>query len=222
MMESEQKPAVRLAVVGLGGIGCALVVRIARMPFEQITLVDGDRVEAANLEKQELYAEVDIGKPKAEVAAAWIRIAPVKARIVPMDAFVDPHNVEELISMHDIVADCTDDLHVRRLIDRTCRDYGVPLVSGAVHGRQGQVITLHRPGAGEDLSLGDLFPGKAAVEQDGCDMRQVPLDVLDQVAARMAMYIRELLNGGQPMNGRIDLYEGTARAWSQIEPPRTA
>jgi adenylyltransferase/sulfurtransferase len=222
MMEQEQKPPIRLAVVGLGGIGCALLVRIARMPFEQITLADGDRVESSNLEKQELYAEVDIGRPKADVAAAWIRIAPVKARIVPLDAFVDLNNVEELISMHDIIADCTDDLHVRRLIDRACRDYGVPLVSGAVHGHQGQVITLHRPGAHEDLSLGDLFPGKAGVDQDGCDMRQVPLDVLDQVAARMAMYIRELLNGGQPVNGRIDLYEGKVRAWSQIEPPRKA
>ena len=144
MTEHVNEPSLRLAVVGLGGIGCALVVRLARMPFEQITLVDGDRVEAGNLEKQELYAEVDIGRSKAEVAAAWIAIAPVKARIVPMDAFVDPHNVEELVSMHDIIADCTDDLHVRRLIDRTCRDFGVPLVSGAVHGRQGQVIVLHR------------------------------------------------------------------------------
>lgn len=209
----------RIAVVGAGAICCALLPRLLRMPFSMITLIDGDRVEQKNLDRQDLYAPVDIGRPKVEVAAAWIRNAPVSLKVQAIDVFLDARNAEEIIARHDIVADCTDDLHVRRLIDRTCNDCGVALVSGAVHAKQGQVIVLHAAGRREDLLLEDLFRGRPGIDQDGCDMRHVPMHVLEEVAKRMAWRIRELLNAVPMLNGRIEHYDGDVRAWLEIDPP---
>ncbi len=189
------------------------------MPFSVITLVDGDRVEEKNLDRQELYAPVDVGRPKVEVAAAWARNAPVTPAIEVHDRFLDRWNAEEIISMHDIVADCTDDAHARRLIDDVCGEFGVALVSGAVHGRQGQVLVLHVEGTNEDLSLAQLFSGRPGAEQDGCDMRHVPMHVLEEVAKRMAWRIRELLNDVHVENGRIEQYDGDVNAWLEIAPP---
>lgn len=184
-----------------------------------ITLVDGDRVEERNLDRQELYAPVDIGRPKVDVAEAWARNAPVSPGTVARDQFLDARNAEDIIRMHDIVADCTDDAHARRLVDKVCGDFGVALVSGAVHGNQGQVILLHAEGVNEQLSIPDLFSGKPGEEQDGCDMRHVPMHVLDEVAKRMAWRIRELINKVAVENGRIELYEGGLNVWSDIAPP---
>jgi molybdopterin/thiamine biosynthesis adenylyltransferase len=206
-------------MIGAGAIGCALLPHLLRMPFNVITLVDGDRVEEKNLDRQELYAPVDVGRAKVEVAAAWARNAPVTPFIVARDHFLDQGNAKEVIAMHDIVADCTDDAHVRRLIDKVCGEFGVALVSGAVHGREGQVIVLHAEGANEELSLTDLFGGRLGEEQDGCDMRHVPMRVLEEVAKRMGWRIRELLNMAHPENGRIEQYDGDVNAWLEIAPP---
>lgn len=210
---------IRLALIGVGAIGSALLPRLLRMPFTVITLVDGDRVEEKNLDRQELYATVDVGRPKVDVAAAWARNAPVTPLIEARDHFLGPENAEGVIAMHDIVADCTDDAHARRLIDKVCRDYNVALVSGAVHGKQGQVIVLHAEGANDTLSLPDLFSGRLSEEQDGCDMRHVPIQVLEEVAKRMAWRIRELINNAHPENGRIEQYDGDVNAWMEIAPP---
>lgn len=212
---------IRIAVIGMGGIGCALLPRLAHMPFSVITLVDGDRVELKNLDRQELYAPVDVGRSKVDVAAAWMRNSPVGPFVEVVDAFLDPHNAEGIIAMHDIVVDCTDDLHVRRLIDSTCHEFGVPLVSGAVHTSQGQVIMLHVEGENDNLLLGDLFRGRPSVDQDGCDMRNVPLEVLDETAKRMAWRVREWLNSSPLVNGRVELYDDRSAAWMIIEPPQS-
>lgn len=216
-MEDEARSAPRLLVVGGGAIANALLPRIARWAFDRITVVDGDRVEAKNLEHQELFAPVDIGRSKSEVLAAWFRNMPIATRVFHEDAFLDEHNAATLIAMHDIVADCTDDAHARRTIDRTCNEYGVPLVSGAVHGRQAQVIVLHAEGTGDGKCLHDLFPGKLGAEQDGCDMRNVPPAVLDEVARHMAAPLRALLDGKSVVNGRIEQFDG--RQWTTLAPP---
>ncbi len=219
MMRADGEAVVplRLLVVGTGAIGNALLPRIVRWNWERITLMDGDRVEDKNLERQELFAPVDIGKPKVEVVAAWLRNAPINLRITATDAFIDAGNAERIIAMHDVVADCTDDAHVKGLIDRTCKDYGVALVSGSVHGKQAQVIALHVEGEGEATTRADLFQGKLGSEQDGCDMRGVPLVTIEETARRMAQLLRALVQGEPVRNGRIDLFDG--KQWTAIDPP---
>lgn len=207
----------RLLVVGTGAIGNALLPRIVRWNWDGITLLDGDRVEGRNLERQELFAPVDIGRPKVEVVAAWLRNAPIPVRITATDAFIDAGNAESIIALHDVVADCTDDAHAKRLLDHICKDYGVALVSGSVHGNQAQVLVLHAEGEGEHITRDELFQGKLGSEQDGCDMRNVPLVTIEETARRMAQLLRALVHGEPVRNGRIDLFDG--KQWSAIDPP---
>lgn len=209
----------RLLVVGAGAIGNALLPRIVRWNWGGITLMDGDRVEEKNLERQALFAPVDIGKPKVEVVAAWLRNAPFPVRITACDEFLDASNAEAVVALHDVVADCCDDAHVKRLLDRTCGDYGVALVSGSVHGMQAQVITLHAEGEGNGTTRGDLFHGRPGQEQDGCDMRNVPLATIAETGRRMAQLLQALLNRQPVLNGGIDLFDG--HGWTAINPPET-
>ena len=182
--ETQDARPLRLLVVGAGAIANALLPRVARWKWDGITIMDGDRVEEKNLDRQELFAPVDIGKAKSKVLAAWLRNMPIPVRVSSMDEFLDAKNAGNVIPLHDVVADCTDDAHVKRLGSHL-RGHGVALVSGSVHGQQAEDV-LHVEGEGEGLTRADIFQGKPGSEQDGCDMRNVPLETLAETGRRMA------------------------------------
>lgn len=208
-----------LLVLGVGGLGNALLERCARLPLRRLTLVDGDRVELHNLDRQPLFAPVDVGRPKVAVAAAWLRQAMPGTVIEVVDAFADATSLPVLVKEHSIVADCTDDVHVRTLIDRACAEPCIPLVSGAVHQREGQVLLLHAPdGAGDpSITRDHVFGGRPGPGQDECDMRGVPLEVLEAVGARMQQRVGDLMAGRPVENGALELYAGGR--WSRYAPP---
>lgn len=208
-----------LLVLGVGGLGNALLERCARLPLRRLTLVDGDRVEPHNLERQPLFAPVDVGRPKVAVAAAWLRQAMPGTVIEVVDAFADATSLPVLVKEHSIVADCTDDVHVRTLIDQACAKLCIPLVSGAVHQHEGQVLLLHAPDGPGDPSITreHVFGGRPGPGQDECDMRGVPLEVLEAVGARMQQRVGDLMAGRPVENGVLELYAGGR--WSRYAPP---
>lgn len=213
--------AQRIAIVGAGAIGSALLPLLANLNGIGLLIIDGDTVEAANLPRQPLYGPADIGRPKPLAAAERLRhVAPgleVRAEI----RFLDATNAGPLLAECTLVADCTDDLHVRRLIDRTCGASGIPLVTGAVHARQVQVATLHvpRPGDGQRACLRSFFPGRIGAEQDGCDMRDVPAHVTSMAASVMARHITGWLAGDHSLAGVLELIDTTEGRWIRIAAP---
>lgn len=209
----------RVAVVGLGGIGNSVLHRLVRMPISTLTLIDGDKVEECNLERQPLFAPADIGHYKVDVAHGWLRLVS-RADLRTLKGFVDAANVEFFLKDHDMVLEGVDDLHAKQLIDAACGKLGIPLISGAVHQQQGQVLVTHVSGAGQEIARKDLFTGRAGMEQDGCDMRQVPLEVLEETGRAMVGRARSIMLGESVVNGRIELYDGAKQSWMVIEPPR--
>lgn len=165
-----------------------------------------------------MYTGSDIGQAKSATARDWLASAVPAMKVIAHDRFLDAANARDLIRGVHLVADCTDDLHAKELLDRVCADLGIPLVSGSVHQQQGQMIVLHAPGVNAHLRRCDLFTGRIGGEQDGCDMQRVPSDVIEAVGQRMADSIQEFLHGGSLANGSIGLYDRTV--WTSIEAPR--
>jgi len=184
------------------------------MRIDALTVIDGDRVEAANLDRQELYAEVDLGHFKANTVRGWLQMGAPGAPGRAIDRFVDAANAEGLLNGHDVVADCTDDLHAKALLDRICAKLGIALVSGALHEKQGQVLVLHAPGEGAGLSRDDVFMGRVGADQDGCDMRRVPMEAIEAVGARMAQHVRALMRSEAVPNGHLEIYDAKAGRWT--------
>lgn len=213
--------AVRVAVVGVGGTGCALLPLLYRMPVQGVTLIDGDTVEAVNLPRQPLYAGCDVGRPK--VRAALERSVPHASGIhlLARTVFLDARNAPDLLEGHTVVADCTDDLHARRVLDDACALLAIPLVSGAVHGQQVQVLTLGlSPGGGAPpITRADFFPGRTGPDQDGCDMRLVPAEVTTMAAALMAQRIRAVLKGDASSARWMDLLDLEHGQWMRVAAP---
>jgi sulfur-carrier protein adenylyltransferase/sulfurtransferase len=210
-----------VTVVGVGSIGCSLLPLLMGMGPLRLTLVDGDTVEAANLVRQTLYGPSDVGRLKVEVAAERMAAFTGAASTRTIPHFLDGGNAEHLVANSTVVIDATDDLHVKYLLDRTCRALGVPLITGAVHDQQFQVATLHVPGTanGTYAGLHELFPGPRSGEQDCCDMRGVPAHVTALCAAVMAMRLRDLLHGVHALIGMVDLIDVQGGRWLRLAIP---
>lgn len=219
-MEGTER-GMRVAIVGVGGTGCALLPLLGVRKGVHITLIDGDTVEEANLSRQPLYGPLDVGRAKVEVAAERMQHLLAYGNVGMEARFLDSANARSILEGHDLVADCTDDLHARLLIDRVCGELGIPLVAGAVHGCQVQVATLRTvdPRQGTVIGMSDLFAGRIGSGQDGCDMRQVPAYVTAIAAAVMAGHISALCEGDRSLAGVLELIDMRTGRWMRMKPP---
>ncbi len=208
----------RIAMVGAGAIGNAVLPLLFDLPIRGLTIIDGDRVEQRNLGRQPLFATDDVGRSKAAVLSKQAQRSMGQCDVIAHDAFLSAGNAHELLRDHDLVLEGVDDLHAKMLVDRTCLELGIPLVSGAVHGKEGQVVVLHAPGSNDTLTRADLFPGPQGPEQDGCDMRHVTLPLLQDLSERMVSLLREVLTGPSTMNGRLEVRGTMHGQWMVIDP----
>lgn len=111
-----------------------------------MTIIDRDSVELSNLQRQTLFEDGDVGRPKAEVAEERLRrINPtVGIRGVVTDLNTD--NVERLLDGATVVVDATDNISTRLIVNDACVKLGIPWVYGGAVGVSGMVFTTVRNG----------------------------------------------------------------------------
>ena len=131
--------AARVLIVGAGGLGAPAALYLAAAGVGTMILVDPDEVDLSNLQRQVLYAEEDIGRPKAEAAADRLAALNPHIFVAGHKGAFGPDNADELVEGVDMVLDGTDDFAVRFAVNAACVRHGKPLVSGAIGRWTGQV-----------------------------------------------------------------------------------
>ena len=149
--ECIQKAAV--CVVGCGGLGGYIIEMLARVGISSLTLIDGDSFEASNQNRQILSTEDNLGTPKAEAAAARVRLINKNVEVTCHPAFLTAENGSILLGDADLVVDALDNIPARLLLQALCREKNIPLIHGAIGGWSAQVSTVF-PG---DDTLTRLF-----------------------------------------------------------------
>lgn len=167
--EGQRKLATaRVLIVGLGGLGSVLSYCLTGMGVGRLTLMDPDLVEEHNLDRQFLYTEEDIGRPKAQAAARRLtrlnHEADIKAAAQTFTA-----ETELVPGQYDVVLAATDSRESRLNINRACCGAKLPLICGGVAGLYGtlQVVVPGRTPcvrcAGGDETWSDHAPSPAPV-----------------------------------------------------------
>ncbi len=133
----------KVLVVGAGGLGCPVLQYLAAAGIGTIGIVDGDKVELSNLQRQVLYTIDDIGFSKAQKAAEHLNSTNDLIDYQVFTQFLKAENAAEIIQYFDIVIDCTDNFTVRYLINDTCVAQNKPFVYGAIHRFDGQVSVFN-------------------------------------------------------------------------------
>ncbi|MCR2024011.1 HesA/MoeB/ThiF family protein [Anaerotruncus colihominis] len=154
----------RVCVVGCGGLGGFCIEELARLGIGALTVVDGDRFQESNLNRQIGCAERTLGQFKASWAAGRVTEINKSVQARAWNVFLTEENAGELLAGHDLILDALDRPEPRVLLEREAGRLGIPLVHGAVGGWGGQVTSVF-PG---DRVLELLYDGlKEPAPQSG-------------------------------------------------------
>ncbi|XP_073683528.1 adenylyltransferase and sulfurtransferase MOCS3 [Garra rufa] len=137
---------ISVLVVGCGGLGCPVAQYLAAAGIGRLGLLDYDVVELSNLHRQLLHTELTQGQPKALSAAQAISRLNSTVQCVPYQLQLSPENAMQLIQQYDIVADCSDNVPTRYLVNDACVLTGKPLVSASALRMEGQLTVYNYRG----------------------------------------------------------------------------
>lgn len=201
----------RVLLIGAGGLGCPALLYLAAAGVGRIVMVDADRVEVSNLQRQVLYTEADAGEPKVEAAARRLRALNPLVDIVPCAERFDRTNALELVRACDVVVDGSDNFATRYLANDACVLADRPLVYGAIHGFEGQASVFNWRGG---PTYRCLFPeppepGTAPNCAEAGVLGVLP-GLIGTVQACEAI---KLLTGvGEPLSGKLLLWNALTMA----------
>ena len=153
----------KVLIVGVGGLGSPIALYLAGAGVGCIGLVDDDRVSISNLQRQVLYSENELDKPKAVCAAERLSALNSVISILPYSTRLTEENAGNIIRKYDIVVDGCDNFATRYLINDICIEQRKPYVYGAICGFEGQVSVFNY---GEmKKSYRDLYPNEEEMKR---------------------------------------------------------
>lgn len=198
----------KVLVIGAGGLGSPVLTYLAAAGVGCLGVVDDDRVERSNLQRQILHRDDRIGELKTESAKRTLLAINPDIHINMHNMRVTAENAEPLLAAYQIIVDGSDNLATRYLLNDCCAGLGLPLVYGAVLRFEGQV-SVFWPGRNGNPCYRCLFPDRqAATEAPGCAEAGV-LGVTPAVVGSLQAteVIKILLGTGRLLTGRLLSYD---------------
>ena len=152
--------AAKVLVVGAGGLGSPLLLYLAAAGIGTLGIIDFDRVDESNLQRQIIYTTADVGKSKARMAGERVKALNPFCQVNIYEMQLERANALAIIGEYDVVADASDNFATRYLVNDACVLSGKPLVFGSIYRFEGQVSVFNAQGANKERSphYRDLFP----------------------------------------------------------------
>ena len=194
-------------VVGAGGLGSPVLMYLAAAGVGRLGLVEMDRVDLSNLQRQVLFDTNSIGQPKAEVAKSRLENLNPHLRIEAYAQRITTANALELLEPYDLIIDCSDNFPTRYLLNDACVLLNKPLVYGAIHQFEGQLSVFHYRGGPCYRCLFPQPPRPGTVPSCAeAGVFGVLPGVIGSLMATEALKL--LLDLGEVLSGRLLLYDG--------------
>jgi sulfur-carrier protein adenylyltransferase/sulfurtransferase len=215
-VEGQQKlKAARVLVIGAGGLGSPSALYLAASGVGTLGVIDNDRVDVSNLQRQIIYDVDSVGRPKAEIAVQRLRALNPQIELVAHPLELRAANVREIFNLYDLVLDGTDRFTTRYLSNDACVLMRKPLVSAAIHRFEGQAMT-YAPGRGPCYRC--LFPEPPA---DGLVPNCAEAGVLGVLPGVMGTIqateaIKLIVGTGEPLIGRLLTYDALAMRFDEF------
>lgn len=204
----EKLKASKVALCGLGGLGCPAATYLSLCGIGELVLIDHDLVESSNLPRQPLYEEADIGRPKAIVAAEKLGYLNPHCHHVAMSQRMDAEIAQGAAKDCTLWIDATDNYHARAQIAELALLAKRPVLTASVQGMQGHITTLPTdPARGSFYDVYPHKPNQATVSQ--CEQVGILGAVAGVLGAMLAQEaVKEILLIGEGLSGKLLLYDG--------------
>ena len=196
----------RVLVIGAGGLGCPALLYLVAAGVGRIEIVDADRVDVSNLQRQVLYTAADAGQLKVEAAARRLQALNPLIEIVPRAERFTRDNALALVARCDVVVDGSDNFATRYLVNDACVIGGKPFVYGAIQGFEGQASVFNWQGGPTYRCLFPEPPEPGTVPN--CSEAGVLGVLPGLIGTIQATEAIKLLTGiGESLSGRLLLWD---------------
>jgi molybdopterin/thiamine biosynthesis adenylyltransferase len=203
-------------LIGAGGLGSPAALYLASAGVGTLTIVDDDRVELSNLQRQIIHSTASLGQNKALSAkAAAAAINPqIKINAIPSRATAS--ELDQLVATADLVLDCCDNFTTRHAVNRACVQHKVPLVSGAAVRFDGQLTTFDARQVNAPC-YHCLFGEEGEASDGPCATFGVFAPLVGVIgAAQAAEALKVIMGIGSPLIGRLQILDGRNMAWREM------
>lgn len=216
----EKLKGARVLIIGAGGLGSPAALYLAAAGCGTLGLLDNDRVDLSNLQRQILFDTGVITRSKAEAGRERLARLNPEIRVVAHALELRAANVREIFTQYELVLDGTDRLSTRYLINDACVIFGLPLVTAAIHRFEGQLMT-YVPGRGPCYRcvFGQALDGMVANCAEAGVLGVLP-GVLGTLQATEA--IKLITGTGEPLTGRLLTYDALEMRFSEFRVTRRA
>jgi molybdopterin/thiamine biosynthesis adenylyltransferase len=202
-------------IIGLGGLGSPVAMYLSAAGVGRMTLVDFDKVDLSNLQRQIAHTTESIGTAKVESArSSALQINP-GCRIETINHLLDETELNAQVEKADLVLDCSDNFNTRFAINDACVAAGKPLVSGAAIRLEGQVSVFS--GKAGDPCYRCLYGIMGDIEET-CAENGVLAPVVGIIGCIQATEAIKVLTGaGTSLNGRLLILDALHMDWRSLK-----
>lgn len=206
----------KVLLVGAGGLGSPASMYLAAAGVGTLGLVDFDKVDLSNLQRQILHRTKDVGRPKLDSAADTLNALNPDVKVVKHNVVLNSENVMDVIKDYDIVVNGTDNFPTRYLVNDACVFAGKPLVDGSIFMFEGQVTVY-------DAKHGPCYrclfptpppPGEVPSCQEAGVLGVLP-GIIGSIQAVEA--IKLILGKGDPLIGRLLLFDALPMEFRELK-----
>lgn len=206
----------RVLVVGAGGLGCPVALYLGAAGVGHLTIVDDDRIELANLQRQIAFDQHSISAGKAEALATRIRNINPEVSVTAMESRLADTELEQQVAAASLVVDCSDNFATRFALNRASVAAGIPLVSGAAIRGEGQ-LTVYDPRDASSPCYHCLY-AEQGNEELSCSQAGVIGPLVGMIGASQAMEAIKVIAGvGRPLVGRLLVLDAWQMEWREMK-----
>lgn len=197
----------RVLVVGAGGLGSALISYLAAAGIGTLGIIDPDRVELSNLARQIIHETGDIGRLKVDSASDRVAEINPEVRVIPYPFALDETNAARIFADYELIADGCDNFATRFIVNRAALARRIPLVSAAIAGWAGQVITI-APHLEAGSGCYQCYAHPDAPEANTCRESGIMGPLAGIIGSMQALEVINTLLGRPALVGKIAHYDG--------------
>ena len=210
--------AARVLVIGAGGLGAPLLQYLAAAGIGTLGVIDHDRVDLSNLQRQVIHRTADVGVAKVESARRALGDINPEITVIAHDERLEAGNAERIVAGYDIVADGSDNFATRYLLNDVCHRLRKTLVSAAILRFDGQISTYKAWQGDGHPCLRCIFPEAPSEDAvPSCAQAGVLGALAGTLGAMQATeVVKELLGIGRSLSGRLVLYDALAGSFDEV------
>ncbi len=201
----------RVFIAGVGGLGSPVSIYLAAAGVGMIRIVDHDKVEVTNLNRQILHWNEDIDRKKADSAATKLKRMNPSIKIEAIAEKITDINISQLTAGFDLIVDAMDNLPARFLLNRTALAQDIPLFHGAVHSFEGRAMTII---PGKTACLNCAYHGATIPEEKFPVIGVTPAVIGCIQATEVIKYIVEL---GELLTNRLLVYDALTMTFTELK-----